>query len=664
VKPVTPETTIKIENKLQDPANAVSINSIDGRLQIIGKSTSSNTKINIPNLDGSITGITLPSGYQGMFMLPFASGTGGFTSSGVSEFYFVKDGNVSGTDPTYGITRTSLSNGGKLYYVNSDGNLAKVANSSTPRVNWAKNTVNGYWEKKGYLHEPGTFNILKSTWTTGATFGVTGALITDATSSEYVSGYWDTTTIPDGLSVWKLTEITTGPNLENTAFLQASSIQTPLTIPYHFDGAGYSFSNFMVSAFFTGPNKISGITKDLIQIWLATNPAGTVKKSVYFNITDCKPVSVSTGGITLIHYNTELYNNGWCRCFAGIGYTGATYPTSGGIPQFGFSTARPDGAGGYTYGRLLGASAGSLFFSGVKIDYGATGEVKKITQWNSNRLAPTSYVPPNGTTKYGDDNIEFRCGSYPNWFYPVGFVTGGYQATIFYDFVINGAAGISGSIENVDVSSSGFVQIVNGRFLDHTDVVAGQNYNGLIFNLGLANGGVPAWRGNFYNGIYQTSGTFGLTASATAPTSTISSDGPSGVRGYTYGERFKLMITAATGDYRIYFNGLTSTTSTPKGPTYPSVGTNGNVWTIYPGNAKDKVLNILNWSHSPRIITETEGIASTSFSTQGVPSYKISGSDGGYNNSSGSYQNIAQIVSTLNNTSPMPPANPYPREAL
>ena len=169
MKPVTPETTIQIENKLQDPANALSINSINGRLQVIGKSTTSSTKINIPNLDGSVTGVTLPSGYQGMFILPFASGTGGFTSSGLSDFYFIKEGVVADTNPAYGITRTSFTNNGKQYYTNSSGRLAKVSGTEL-RVNWGKNTVSNSWEKKGVLIEPQTYNILTTTWTTGATW--------------------------------------------------------------------------------------------------------------------------------------------------------------------------------------------------------------------------------------------------------------------------------------------------------------------------------------------------------------------------------------------------------------------------------------------------------------------------------------------------------------
>ena len=664
MKPVTPETTIQIENKLQDPANALSINSINGRLQVIGKSTTSSTKINIPNLDGSVTGVTLPSGYQGMFILPFASGTGGFTSSGLSDFYFIKEGVVANTDSTYGITRTSFTNNGKQYYTNSSGRLAKVSGTEL-RVNWGKNTVSGSWEKKGVLIEPQTYNILTTTWTTGATFGVTGALVENTTlpTSDY---FWDTTTIPDGLSVWKLTEVTSGPNKENTAWIQPSSIWSPLNIPIDLPVQGVSFSNFMVSAFFTGPNKIAGITKDIVQIWLATHPSGTIKKSVYFNVSTCSPVAVSTGGITLIHYNTELYDNGWCRCFVGIGYTGATYPVSGGIPQFGFSTARPDGAGGYTYGSLLGASAGSLYFSGVKIDYAAIGDATPNLSvgWNTQRIAPTAYIAPSGNTKYPTDGLKFQAKSYPNFFYPEGSVTGGFKTTIFYDMIIHGAAGISsGSAQLDDSSSSGGVVIVNGRFLNEVGVESGQNYIGWINTHGLGVGGTPAWRGTFYNGIYQSGGVFGgIPAATVGARATSHYTTPGGERGYTYGERFKLLYTGTTGDQRTYFNGLTGSGTVLSGPTYPASGSAGQIWTLNP--LRDKVYNILNWSWSPRVTTEAEGIAATSFPVQGVPAYKVSGGAGGYNPNTSLFEYIAATTSTQNNSAPRPPVNPYPTQAL
>ena len=674
VKPSTPETTIKIENKLQDPANALSVNSVDGRLQVITKSTSSNPLINIRNLDGTVTGVTLPSGYQGMFMLPFALGTGGITSSGLSEFYFVKEGVVADTNPAYGITRTSMSNGGKHFYVNSSGRLAKVPNDTTPRINYGKNKNNGFWEKKGLLLEFGNYNILKPNWTTGATFGVTGAAVTVVTNPTEVAPYWDSTTIPDGLSVWKLTETTSaGFSAENTAFIQASSIATPLTVPYHFDFAGVSFSNFMVSAFFTGTHKPAGITKDVVQIWLSTNVNGTIKKSVFFDLNQCKPVSVSSGGITLIHFSTEQYDNGWCRCLAGIGYTGATYPTSAGIPQFGFSTGRPDGSGGYTYGRLLGGSAGYLYFSGVKIDYGPTGEVTRTTQWNSNKLSPSSYVPPNGTTKYTADALRYDVKPYPNWFYPENSLDGNFASTAFYDLVVHGAVGISGGSDPItaDVPGGGYVLFVNGRFLNNAGSLVGQHYpNSLVLGLGLSQSGIPAWRGTFYSGTYQSGAVlFGLTSSNNVPTKSFyhrtGTVGSSTERGYTFGERFKLVQIVATGDYRSYLNGFTGLASALTGPTYPNWigGSTGQVW-YFSQNNKDKVINLLNWSWSPRALSETEGIATTSFGAQGVPAFNVSGEDGGYNESSGNYGSLSELVTVLDNTSIRPPTNPLPSVAI
>ena len=665
MKPVTPETTIQIENKLQDPANALSINSIGDRLQVIGKSTTSSTLINIPNLNGSVTGVTLPSGYQGMFILPFASGAGGFTSSGISDFYFIKEGVVANTDSTYGITRTSFTNNGKQYYTNSSGRLAKVSGTEL-RVNWGKNTVSGSWEKKGVLIEPQTYNVLKTTWTTGATFGVTGALVENTTLS-ISDCFWDATTIPDGLSVWKLTEVTSGPNKENTAWIQPSSIWSPLNIPIDLPVQGVSFSNFMVSAFFTGPNKIAGITKDIVEIWLATHPSGTIKKSVYFNVSTCSPVAVSTGGITLIHYNTELYDNGWCRCFVGIGYTGATYPVSGGIQQFGFSTARPDSAGGYTYGSLLGASAGSLYFSGVKIDYAAIGDAvtNLSVGWNTQRIAPTAYIPPSDNTKYWGENLTFQAKPYPNWFYPEGSATGGFKASIFYDMIIHGAAGISsGSAQLDDSSSSGAAIFVNGKFLDENSIEVGLNGVIIVNNFGLSTGGIPAWRAKFYHAIFQNSGTYGGVASVGGPVRALSHNVTSSNKemGITFGERFKLLYTAATGDQRSYMNGLTGIAAGATAPIYPTSGSAGQKWFFAP--LRDKVYNILNWSWSPKVVTEAEGIAVTSFPVQGVPSYKVSGGAGGYNPDTILFEYVAAVGSTQNNSSPRPPANPYPTQVL
>lgn len=661
VKPITPESCTSIKNSVVDPASALSVNSLDGRLQLITKSTSSDPTIIVNNLDGTTAGIQLPSGFQGNFILPLASNPGqssSVTSSGFTEFFFIQNGIPSPTNTTYGVTLETFTNNGKFYFTNSSGYLSKVSSYSSPRINYGFNSRSASWEKKGLLFEPPTFNLINTTWNAAPFFGATGATATIAT--DYSANYWDSSTIPAGMTVWKLTEISTsGFSAENTITIPTSAFSLSTFKPSHVSAAGISWSTFMVSAFFTGPNKVSGITKDIIQIWLATSPSGAIKKSIYFDLNSCSPVAVSSGGSTLAYYATEPYANGWCRCMAAVGLTGQTWPASQGIPQFGFSTARPDGSGGYTFGWLLGASAGSMYFSGIKIDlikdysFGAVYATK---------LAPSSYVDPKATTEYPNCYIQYLTPKTPSWFFPsTSYLTGGMQSSCFYDLTINSAAGIT------EGAGGGNVVFLNGRLLNETRTNVGQMYaQSWVLSRGLARTGTPIPRINYYF-LQRTSGgpLFGGVSALTGGDKTyVHTINPGSVTvGFTSGERFKFLMTAATGSWKSYINGMTGVETTGfTAAIYPSDTNFHTGWEFVIVPQQDKVMNIMNWGHTPKLLTEAQGIAATSFNIQGAQSDRLIGSDGGYDEIGQNYQSIADIVAIQNNnTAPLPPS-PYPPE--
>lgn len=660
VKPITPESCTSIKNSVVDPASALSVNSLDGRLQLITKSTSSDPTIIVNNIDGTTAAIQLPSGFQGSFILPLASDPSkstSVTSSGFTEFFFIQNGIPSPTNTAYGVTLENFTNGGKLYFTNSSGYLSKVSSSSLPRVNYGFAVRSGSWEKKGLLFEPPSFNLINTTWNNTPFFGATGATAEIVDATVYGAGYWDSSTI-SGMTVWKLSEISTsGFSAENTITIPPSAFSLGSFKPSHVPAAGVSWSTFMVSAFFTGPNKVSGITKDIIQIWLATSPSGAIKKSIYFDLNSCSPVAVSSGGSTLAYYATEPYANGWCRCMAAVGLTGQTWPASQGIPQFGFSTARPDESGGYTFGRLLGASAGSMYFSGLKIDL-----LKDYAFGNvyANKLAPSSYVDPKATTQYSNCYVQYLTPKTPSWFFPsTSYLTGGMQSSCFYDLTINSAAGIT------EGAGGGNVVFFNGQLINETRTNVGELYaQSWVISRGLARTGTPIPRINYYF-LQRTSGAplfGGVAALAGGDKDYVHTINPGSVTvGFTSGERFKFLITAATGSWKSYVNGMTGVNTTGfTAALYPSDTNFHTGWqfTIVP--QQDKVMNIMNWGHTPKILTEAQGIAATSFGLQGAPIFKFSGSDGGYNEVDGNYQNIADIVGIQNNNSTPLPPSPYP----
>jgi len=662
VKPIITESTTSIKNNVVDAASATSVNSLDNRLQFITKSTTSEPFLIFTNYDGTTAGVTLPSSFQGSFILPLINNsTTSISSSGFSDFFFIKDGVPSGNNSTYGVTLNTYTNNGKRYYVNSSGYLSKVPNNTTVRINYGFNIDTNSWEKKGLLLEPSSTNLITPAWNRNPVFGATGATANIAT--DYSAGYWDTTTIPAGMTVWKLEEISTpGFSAENTVIIPSGAISFGSNRPTSMIAYGISFSSFMVSAFFTGPNKIGGITKDHIQMWLATNPSGTQKKSIYFNLSTCQAVSVSSGGTTLAFYNTELYANGWCRCWAGVGLTGATWPSQNQIPQFGFSTARPDGSGGYTYGRLASGTTGFLYFSGLKINMrgsndGVTGAPGG--QLYSFKNAPDSYLDPLNGSINGSCQLIYETPKTPSWFFPsTSYLTGGMQNSVFYDMTLHSAAGIT------EGQGTGTVIFFNGRLKPISGTVVGQNYaQSLVIARGLSQVGVPIPRISYYNLQRAKEGVFNGVLQPSTPDRDLSHYTRSNViQGFTVGQRFKYLITAATGSWKSYLNGLTFFAGSGfTAPIFPSDTNHHQPWEFSIQNITlDKILNIMNWAYTSKVLSEAEGIATTSFTTQGIPTYRFLGSGGGYNETNGTWQSVASIVTSANNTSPILPPSRYP----
>ena len=661
MKPIITESTTSIKNNVVDAASATSVNSLDNRLQFITKSTTSEPFLIFTNYDGTTAGVTLPSSFQGNFILPLINNsTTTISSSGFSDFFFIKDGVPSGNNSTYGVTLTTYNNNGKRYYVNSSGYLSKVPDNTTPRINYGFNINTNSWEKKGLLLEPSSTNLITTAWNANPIFGATGATANIAT--DYSAGYWDSTTISAGMTVWKLEEISTaGFSAENTVIIPSNTISLNGNRPASITSAGISFSSFMVSAFFTGPNKIGGITKDHIQIWLTTNPAGTQKKSIYFDLNRCQAVSVSSGGTTLAFYNTELYANGWCRCMAGVGLIGATYPSQNGIPQFGFSTARPDGSGGYTYGRLASGTTGFLYFSGLKINMrgnadGVVGSPGPALY--SYKNPPDSYLDPIGGNINGGCVLIYATPKTPSWFFPsASYLTGGMQNSVFYDMTLHSAAGIT------EGAGTGTVNVFSGR-LKPIGITVGQNYaQSLVISRGLANTGIPIPRISYYNLQRSKEGFFNEILQTPCPDRILAHQKLGQDQGFTLGHRFKYLITAATGSWKSYLNGSTYFASGAgfTAPIFPSNTDYHQPWEFSIQNiSTDKVLNVMNWAYTPKILSEAEGIATTSFDTQGIPMYRFAGSDGGYNDTTGNWQSVASDVTSPNNTSPILPPGRYP----
>ena len=68
----------------------------------------------------------------------------------------------------------------------------------------------------------------------------------------------------------------------------------------------------------------------------------------------------------------------------------------------------------------------------------------------------------------------------------------------------------------------------------------------------------------------------------------------------------------------------------------------------------------MNWAYTSKVLSEAEGIATTSFTTQGIPTYRFLGSGGGYNETNGTWQSVASDVTSPNNTSQILPPSRYP----
>lgn len=784
MKPIlNTESTANIKNVLFDPANLLSVNSLDGRINLVGKASGSETFVVLPNPDGSTVGITFPSDYNGMFILPtigkLAGATSIATSSGFGGFFFIKDATVSSSDPLFGVTFISSNNGGKQYYTNSAGLLAKVSDTTTLRKQYGKNNLN--WEPKGILFEPSTYNILTAAWNglTYGAFAATGATAGITSSIGYGSSYWDSSAIPSGMTVWSLTEITTGPNKENTVIIPASAVNfmrrsdNSLVRPVNssisnsffpvggqlsgFTAVGYTadtsiigppqsgyiswntttqtnattlfihrddnkgtnrsamlnslkpddtivlagtnntvwqkfivntgtvqggntyygfpvqyfanggttflnnvalsvgpnvpFTNFNIQAFFKPGPTVGGITKDIVQIWAVTDTSGSVKKSVFFNLTDCAPVSVSSGGTTFAWYNTEPYENGWCRCTMGVGLTGTTYAAWDGIPQFGFSTARPDGSGGYTFGGLLGTSAGNLYFSGIKVDWNNTINIQ--TKYFIHKLAPSSYLDPNGFNPYAADNIKWDIPYSNNktYFYDSDFNTVG-KNTLFMEKIINGPLGICG--DDVGFGTGLF----NNYLVNNSNQTSA--VNGCVLFFGMATSNVVPVPANYE---YASIRYYEIAASKTNQTGQFFPTNPVR-RGYTYSEFFKSCYVFSTGDYRAYWNGLTMNGATWGGAVDFSAFSpvKGNIY--MESAARDKVVCFKNLAVWGRTLSEQQGINLTSFQAQGAPVFSFLGSDGGYDGTTFKVLNSKNQNVSINNTANPLSTGKYPKETV
>lgn len=782
MKPITTESTISVKPVLSDPANLLSVNSLDGRIQLVGKASGTETFAVFPNADGSTVGITFPAGYNGMFILPVVGNISGFTSSSVStglnNYFFISNGVASLNNPSFNVTLTSSSNGGKLYFINNSGLLAKVSNSSTLRTNYGINKSTNIWEIKGILFEPSTYNLITTTWNglTYGAFGATGA--TAGITTGFGLGYWDTNTIPQGMTVWALTEITAGPNKENTIIVPASAINfmnssggqklrpfsnsiqnsyfpntgaqfpgftgvfydantgitgpgptgtitwnntnqslatklfvhtsdrtptnrsallsslkiddvivmqtstasswsksvinaAPISGVTYFEfpitrlsglstfsdqniitfGPHMPFTNFNFQAFFKSGDTVGGITKNLVQIWALTDTVGSIKKSVYYDITDCNVVSVSSGGTTFAWYNTEPLANGWCRCTLGVGLTGTTYAAWDGFGMFGFSTARPDGAGGFTFGNLLGTSAGNLYFSGIKVDW--SNFPNNAAVYYSNKLSPTQYTDPRADALYPNDSVLWTIPYSQNDFFQTDFSQQG-RNTVFLESVINGPIGISGDDTGSGVGFSSII-LKNGNTVVN-------NLHGLVTGVGMRLSGY--WTSPAPSGVLYTTNYSGQAVPGTRFDRYVRTNSVGLNRGYTLGEMFKLSFSGFSGAFNAFFNGFTGdmVTIAAKDMSNTGLPTTGEITISH--NIRDKIINIKNYAFSGVGLTYTQGINLTSFISQGAPIFRFLGTDGGHNGTGFvAYSSANQIVST-NNTTPPLSTGRYPKQPV
>jgi len=666
MNPITPEGSLSINKKLDDPVNIINVNSLDNRMQIIGKGTSANSLIVIPNADGTTVGIQLSSDFQKCFILPLASKsdeTGFITAASSSSFAFVNDSVLAQTDITRGITLHSATNAGKRHFVNSNGLLAKVTDNSI-RQNWIYNRASNpqQWELAGLVFEPPSRNVINPSWTglnTGI-FGVTGA--TTGVTTGHQSGYWDITTIT-GMTVYSLTEETTGSNLQNTVWIPPTGISLGSLSPNH-TTAGISWSAFMLSGFFKSGGTVGGITKDIVQLWLATNPSGTVKKGIYFNLSTCSTVAASSGGTTLAFYFTEPMANGWCRCGAGVGFAGQTWPSNGQIEQFGFSTARPDGSGGYTFGGLLGTSAGSVYFSGLGVDVLAAGE-NLATNIYSNRLGPVQYIPPSSSTLFGGDFAVYTVKGHPNWMFPSGLTNGALNYSAFHEGLINAPVGISGeelgfgsscwsvalSTDTSLTSNSG-----NNTILGHVIATRGQQTVDIT----------PSPAISTYWQVASEGGTFSDVKNTHNRRISLYHNKPS-TFGFTAGHAFRVAFSGVSGALKYFLNGQTGINSGSTGILFNQPIDNGStgVFVTIVGGARDKKVHHKNIVFYPQTnFTDDQGKALTSFAQQARAPFIGAGGAGGYNDNTGQFINIEENQSQTNNNSAIPRPGNYEPPAI
>jgi hypothetical protein len=661
MKPITPEGSLSINKKLDDSVNIINVNSLDNRMQIIGKGTSANSLIVIPNADGTTVGIQLSSDFQKCFILPLASKsneTGFITATSSSSFAFVNDGVLAQTDITRGITLHSTTNGGKRHFVDSNGLLATVANNTTIRQNWIYNRANTppQWELAGLLFEPPSRNVINPSWTglnTGI-FGVTGA--TTGVTTGYQSGYWNTNSIP-GMTVYSLTEETTGPNLQNTVWIPPTGISLGSLSPNN-TTAGISWSAFMLSGFFKSGGTVGGITKDIVQLWLATNPSGTVKKGIYFNLSTCSTVATSSGGTTLAFYFTEPMANGWCRCGAGVGFAGQTWPSSEQIEQFGFSTARPDGSGGYTFGGLLGTSAGSVYFSGLGVDVLATESL--ATNIYSNRLGPVQYIPPSSSTQLAGDIVVYTVKGHPNYLFPSGLTNGALNYSAFHEGLINAPVGISGeelgfgsSCWSVQLSTDTSLTTTSGNntILAHIITSRGQQTTDIT----------PSPAINSYWQIASQGGTFSNVFNTHNRRLSVYHNKP-GIFGFTAGHAFRVAFSGVSGALKYFFNGQTGINYGLTGILWNQPINNGSTGVVMfiQAGARDKKVHHKNIVFYPQTnFTDDQGKALTSFPQQARAAFIGAGGAGGYNENTAQFIDIGLNQSQTDDTSPIPRPGNY-----
>ena len=278
------------------------------------------------------------------------------------------------------------------YFVNSVGELDFSGSKNIPKLTYG--TTNGIvWQKKGIVLENQTGlgsknRIMGDTPDFYNSLGLTLAFNSAENSNLqfWASGI-------TGITLYRLNETAAPYEISlNSITMGTDYVQA--------NGAAYGFWN--ISAFFKGgtaPASSPGLTKDIASIWIR-NTLG-VTRTVYFDVTNCKPVggnypnpsrgvSFGEGG----NHFTQRYQDGWCLCSHATSVTGP-YATNDNFAGFGIATR--DGLGGFTNAAYpSGSSLGFMWIAapGVQTKNAANSAVNNSAEQFTDIVRWGSYKKP------------------------------------------------------------------------------------------------------------------------------------------------------------------------------------------------------------------------------------------------------------------------------